>query len=69
MELVMVVANMLGVYAHISLSHIPYIWKCNQKHPSSFMARRIGFLLLQLFSGNQDVWHMENYAFLLIPNS
>jgi hypothetical protein len=52
MELAMVEANPLGVYAHILLSDIPYICKCNQQHPSLFHAKRIGFLLPQLFSGN-----------------
>jgi hypothetical protein len=65
----MVVANLLGAYAQPSLSDIPYIWKCNQQHIFSFLAKIIGFLLLQLFSSNWDVRHMEHYAFLLIPNS
>jgi hypothetical protein len=62
----MVVATALGAYAQPSLSDIPYIWQCNQQHISSFMAKRIGFLLLQLFFGNWDVRHTKNYAFLLI---
>jgi hypothetical protein len=33
------------------------------------MAKCIGFLLLQLYFGNQDIHHMEHYAFILIPTS
>jgi hypothetical protein len=65
----MVVANPLGVYAQRSIYDIPYIRKSNQQHSSSFQTKRIGFLLLQLFSSNQDVRHMEHYSFLLTPNS
>jgi hypothetical protein len=63
MELAMAAANLLGVYAQPSLIDIPCTWQCNRQHPSSFLAKSIGFLLLQLFFGNQDVHHMEHYAF------
>jgi hypothetical protein len=55
LELEMVVANPLGVYAQLSLSDIPYISQCNQQHPSSFLAKSTSFLMLQLFSDNWDV--------------
>jgi hypothetical protein len=65
----MAIANLLGVYVKPLLFGIPYTWLCNQPHLFSFQTKILGFLLLQLSFGNEDVHHMEHYAFLLILTS
>jgi hypothetical protein len=45
MDLAMVVADPLGFYDQLSLFEIPYIWKYNQQHPSSFWDKSIGFFV------------------------
>jgi hypothetical protein len=59
----MVLANMLDVYALPSLFSILNIWIYNQPLLSSFSAKSIGFLLLQLsydIMGARfpNVWHI-----------
>jgi len=57
----------LDVCAQPLLYIIPYIWLCNQPHPSSCLDKNVGLLLLQLYSNIFGVYHKKHCAFPLTP--
>jgi hypothetical protein len=61
-----VIENLSNVYAQPLFFDIPCTWLYNQPHPSSLLAKNIDFLLLQLSHDNDNVQHMEYYAFILM---
>jgi hypothetical protein len=63
LEWAMVVEIQLVVYAQPLPFDIIGIWICNQPPISSFLAKIVGFLQLQLVSDIMGAHHKENCAF------